>query len=204
MFEYHDNNGIPLFTLTSVVDTPLGQYELAVDAEKRIATFGDEELAKKRIIFEEQASHFIKDFAKDYGKSLAIFACGTNSRLELTFHLNAVYVDYFLSCKTKLMSGSANRECVEYHTGRLMSLFGGKITGIFHAENFVFDWLNAKLGSVRDAGLSAPSRFPLLTPRPLDPADYPTGVRTVLWSSPYHQFKERFIGKVSVAANTVH
>lgn len=141
LFEYRENNDTPYFTLTSVANTPLDQYELSIDAENRMKNIKQEEISEKRLIFEGEVSHFVKNFTELYG--------------TLQFEIKPViltmleYVGFFTSCKTKLVSGSANRECVQYKTARTMSLFGGKITGIFHAEEFVFNWLNEKIGHVR-------------------------------------------------------
>ncbi|KAI9105558.1 hypothetical protein DFS34DRAFT_681748 [Phlyctochytrium arcticum] len=121
LFEYRGEKGELLFTLTSVSHTPLGRFDLAKDAETFMESYTEADVQKRRPIFEEQAANFIKDFMVDYE-----------------------YAGYFLSCKTKLKSNSANRECVEHHTGRTMTLFGGKITGVFHAEQFVRQWLEAR------------------------------------------------------------
>ncbi|KAI8816574.1 uncharacterized protein EV422DRAFT_279253 [Fimicolochytrium jonesii] len=121
LFEYRGEDGQLLYTLTSVPHTPLGRFEKAADAEALMKTFTEEDAQKLRPLFEEQAQHFIQGFSEDYH-----------------------YAGHFVSCKTKLKSSSANRECVEHHTARTICLFGGKITGVFHAENMVMQWLKER------------------------------------------------------------
>jgi hypothetical protein len=57
----------------------------------------------------------------------------------------AVYVDYFLSWKTKPKTMTDDRSLQYKIADNVISFYGGKITGIFHAQDILEGVINAKL-----------------------------------------------------------
>ena len=114
------------YNLTSVKDTPLGRFETRAQVDAFLAEFrqDDQALARKRQCFEEAARVYLADF----------------DSLE--------YESYWLSTKTKFRSSTADRESIvdELMAGRVMQVFGGKISGIFAAAERVNKWLGIGTG----------------------------------------------------------
>ena len=110
------------FNLTSVPHTPLGTFTDSAAAHAHVESFTKEQdkMDAKRHLFEEQARVFFRNFDDEYE-----------------------YSHFYVATKTKLYSSSANRECITdvIMSGRVMQIFGGKITGMFHAEEAVSNWL---------------------------------------------------------------
>ena len=115
-------NGVVHFNLTSVAHTPLGNFKDSKQARAFCDAFEADtvKMAQKRALFEEEARMFFSNFDQDYE-----------------------YKGHYISTKTKLYDASANRECIcdVIMGGRVMQIFGGKITGMFHAEEAMYSWL---------------------------------------------------------------
>ncbi len=98
LFEYREGNDT-YFTLTSVANTPLGQYQSSVDAENRMKTITAEEIKKKRELFEREVSHFIADFGEKYG----MFA----TPVDMFNPFRVRFVFYFLQDQARLGLGQS-------------------------------------------------------------------------------------------------
>ena len=104
-----DNN---IYTLTDVEYTPFYKSDNIDEVNNYV--LGQEEL-------ENIKNNMINKFSKYYKD----------------FITNFEYKGYFISNKTKLISGSCSRECIIENNKNIISVNCGKIIGIFELENYL-------------------------------------------------------------------
>jgi len=117
------------YNLTSVKDSPLGRFTDQNSVKEFVESFKKNDVAveAKRQAFEETAKKYFSDF-QDFE-----------------------YESFYVSTKTKLQSATADRESIadELMAGRVMQVFGGKISGIFKVADRVNSWLGLEKESTK-------------------------------------------------------
>ena len=103
-----------IYTLSSVLYTPLTTKESSKEIKKEIGKLTDEYLTKVKIQIIEHAQQFFPNIL-DYFE----------------------FSDYQISIKTKLKGFSSDRSCYVNKTERIISIQSGKIDNIFYASNYI-------------------------------------------------------------------
>ena len=67
LYQYAGDKEQNLFTLTSVKDTPMGNYQSWDECMRRIKTFTPQELAEKKEVFEQVILGYLPTFRRDFG-----------------------------------------------------------------------------------------------------------------------------------------
>jgi hypothetical protein len=60
---------------------------------------------------------------------------------NLVLLINKELKGHYISTKTKFENACASRECLGFPSQNILTIFGGKITGIFEAERLVNNFL---------------------------------------------------------------
>ena len=112
-----ENRGI--FTLSSVIHTPIKEFKTAREARECLGKIDNFLIEEKTKAMEMQVMKYLPDF-KDRFR----------------------FIEPQLSIKTKLSGISDDRSCYVTQNSRLISIFAGKIDGIFFAANKVVQTIN--------------------------------------------------------------
>ncbi|MBB1464843.1 NAD(P)/FAD-dependent oxidoreductase [Vibrio sp. SG41-7] len=117
LYPYYDD----IYTLTSVKNTPLGQYDELNEAIAELAKAKNSKkvIEIKKRTFESEFESYYPGFLKDFD-----------------------FVDVEFSLKTKVRSGTDFRGCIVKNDGKLISVFSGKIDTLHIAEYEVFKIIN--------------------------------------------------------------
>lgn len=107
-----------IYTLSSVIHTPLGKYDTSEESKQRLRDFSSEELNEKIRLMEEHVKKYIPDFTEKFE-----------------------YVGPQYNIKTKLVGVHDDRSCYVKAEDRVISVFSGKIDTIFFAAQKVCDYL---------------------------------------------------------------
>ena len=114
LWSLYPTENIEIYTLSSVLHTPLTTRESSKEIREEIVNFTDEYLARAKLKIIEHAQMFFPDIL-DYFE----------------------FMDYQVSIKTKLNGLSSDRSCYVNRTGRIISIQSGKIDNIFYASNYI-------------------------------------------------------------------
>ncbi|OLP52781.1 FAD-dependent oxidoreductase [Rhizobium rhizosphaerae] len=107
-----------IFTLSSVVHTPLGQYASSPEAWAKLHSVDGELVAMKRAAMEEQIRRYVPHFSDAFR-----------------------YSGVQLAIKTKPAGKEDDRSCAIYRDGRMFSVLSGKIDTIFYATERILSLL---------------------------------------------------------------
>ena len=107
-----------IFTLSSVVHTPLGRFLTSSEARQRLCEVDRDLISVKRVKMEEQISYYYPDFG----------ACFR-------------FIGPQLAIKTKPIGNYDDRSCSVSRNGRIFSVMSGKIDTIFTAAERVLSLL---------------------------------------------------------------
>jgi hypothetical protein len=110
-----------IYTLSSVLHTPIGQFKSSIDAKSSLAKFNLLALDEKTKLMESQISKYLPDF------------CNTFK-----------FVEPQLSIKTKLVGESDDRSCYVSKNGRKFTVMSGKIDTIFFASERILSLIEAE------------------------------------------------------------
>lgn len=110
-----------IYTLSSVEHTPTRKFSTAKEATDFMKTINKKYIQSQIPKFEEGIKTYFPAFDDMF-----------------------TYDSYFTSIKTKLLSGSDNRECIVKKEGNIIHIFSGKINNIFIAEDRVHALLKAE------------------------------------------------------------
>jgi hypothetical protein len=99
-----------IYTLSSVLHTPLGRFSHAHEARQFLASVGSDLVRVKREAMEQQISRYVPSF---------------NERFR--------FLGPQLSVKTKLVGSVDDRSCYVMQHERVISVMSGKIDTVFHA-----------------------------------------------------------------------
>ena len=69
--------------------------------------------------------------------------CPTLNKTLVQF-INLEHYSHYISTKTKFDNACASRECLGFVDRNVLTIFGGKITGIFEAELVLADFLERR------------------------------------------------------------
>lgn len=103
-----------IFTLSSVMHTPLGQYETKSDAYRRLEQVRSDEIESRVSLIEQQVSLYFPSFSQEFK-----------------------FVQPQFSIKTKPLGFSDDRSASVTNDGRLFRVRSGKIDTIFHATDII-------------------------------------------------------------------
>lgn len=109
-----------IFTLSSVLHTPIGQHETSKEALKEIAQLTTHDIQLKRLLMEKQFMHYYPSFLNDYE-----------------------YIEPQLCIKTKPFGHDDDRSCYVKKHGRMIKVLSGKIDNIFYASSEVISLINS-------------------------------------------------------------
>lgn len=112
-----------VYTLSSVVHTPLGTFQHAAEARACLAAITSDVIAAKVEAMEEQVSHYLPQFRD-------------------TFR----FIGPQLAIKTKPVGAHDDRSCSVTRHGRIFSVMSGKIDTIFTATERVLSLLEMSVG----------------------------------------------------------
>jgi len=107
-----------VYTVSSVIHTPLGQFATSEEAKQKLHDFSEIELQEKIALMEEHVSKFVPDFSESFE-----------------------YCSPQYNIKTKLLGMHDDRSCYVKTDDRMISVFSGKIDTIFFAAQQVCDYL---------------------------------------------------------------
>lgn len=99
-----------IFTLSSVLHTPLGQYSKYEDCITSKDKISEDLLSQKREKMEQQLQKYFQDFLEKFK-----------------------FLDYQVSIKTKISGADDDRSCYITSDGRIIRVMSGKIDNIFWA-----------------------------------------------------------------------
>lgn len=103
-----------LFTLSSVVHTPLGRYDSMAEAQARLDSVCEDEVNAKKQLMEQQILQYYPSFTGSF-----------------------TYARPQLSIKTKLLGAADDRSCYVSQDGRKFVVMSGKIDTIFYATETI-------------------------------------------------------------------
>jgi hypothetical protein len=109
-----------IFTLSSVTNTPLGNYRNKKDAYNKIKEISDFEINQKRELMENEVIQYVPEFSK-------IFTC----------------LGPQLSIKTKPIGKEDNRHLTVTKLENIFEINSGKIDNIFQASDFIIGQLSS-------------------------------------------------------------
>lgn len=118
-------------TLTSVRDTPLGQFSHYEQATRRMDELTAAEIAKIRNNMETLTRYYYPHFNDSFQ-----------------------YAGHALSVKTKFASNTDARECIVQKNGRMFTVFAGKIDTVFVAERKIVGLLSEQKPTLARASVA--------------------------------------------------
>lgn len=122
-----------MVTLTSVRDTPLGQYPDYEQAKQRMEHLTASEIAGIQDNMEKLTRYYYPYF---------------NDNFE--------YAGHALSVKTKIVDKTDARACIVQQNGRMFTVFAGKIDTVFVAERKIMQLLSGQKSSLETVSVADP------------------------------------------------
>jgi len=116
-----------IYTLSSVVHTPLGRYETSADAWEALRRVDSMLVQEKKSAMEAQISEYLPSFREN-------------------FRFSGVQ----LAIKTKPVGKEDDRSCAIYRDRRVFSVMSGKIDTIFYATERIISLMEEEVGSQDD------------------------------------------------------
>ena len=107
-----------IYTLSSVLHTPLGVYGDPVSARNRLSDFSEQEALERAASMVRQIEKYMPSFSSQFS-----------------------YIGPQLAIKTKPVGATDDRSCYIERNGRVISVLSGKIDNIFYAMENVLEIL---------------------------------------------------------------